>query len=393
MDPDKSLAVVANFIASMLLGVIALNLRQAYRPIFLAGLIYFGSLSLRHVSDAPFGVWGRQVFATFTIIYMSHMSCVLCIEKYTLPKRPGVTLDWVGGYNMLFNARWIGTYRQTPDIKTVASSEKAPQAKSKDSSGRLVAILFSPRAIFLRNRALSIAGTLVAEQLFRYCYVDLPSHYNAELDETDFLPIHESYFRRLGEVTLRETAIRAWLVVFYIFYSVFLFKAVHDALALFFVGVRINNPEDWPPLFGDIREATSLRNFWGKFSHKLVYRSFTAYGIWISKNILRFPRTSFVGKLFINCFVFAMSGTIHAVALYQLGYTCGVWQELQFYMLHFLGTVLELVVTTVFSKLMGGQRLNFIVRKILGYAWVFMFLFTILPKSQYPRVFCAPDLS
>jgi hypothetical protein len=85
MEPAKPLVVVTNFTASMLLGVIALNLSQAYWPILLVGIIYFGSLSLRQVSDAPFGVWGRQVFATVTIIYMSHTSCVLCIQKYTLP--------------------------------------------------------------------------------------------------------------------------------------------------------------------------------------------------------------------------------------------------------------------------------------------------------------------
>jgi hypothetical protein len=98
--------------------------------------------------------------------------------------------------------------------------------------------LFSPRAVFLRNRTLSFAGTLVIEHIFRYSYINLPARYNAELDETDFLPIKVSYFRRLGEVTFRETSIRAWLVLFYLLYSVFLFKAVYDALAGFLLELK-----------------------------------------------------------------------------------------------------------------------------------------------------------
>ena len=62
-----------------------------------------------------------------------------------------------------------------------------------------------------------------------------------------------------------------------------------------------------------------------------------------------------------------MFGSIHTIALLQFGYSCGVWEELQFYIFNFLGTVLETVVTTVFSELIGGQRLNFIFSKIVGY--------------------------
>jgi hypothetical protein len=391
MDPIKTLSMATYYIGSMVLGIIALNSRQAYRPILLVGVIICAVLSLRLISDTPLGSWGHQVFATFTIIYISHISCVLCVEKYILPQNLGVHFDWVGGYKMLFNARWIGTNRQVPSIKAPSNRDATINTEIEKVLGSRT-LLRSPRAIFLFNRVISVAATLIAERIYNHCSLVLPSYYDAQLELTDFLPTKESFFRRLGEVTLRETVIRGWLVTFFLFYSVCMFNMVHDILAIIFVGTKVDGPEDWPPLFGDIREATSIRNFWGKFSHKLVYRSFTSYGIWISKNILRLPRSSFIGKLFITFFVFTMSGAVHALALWQLGYSCGAWEELRFYVFNFFGVLVETIASPVFFKITRGYKLNHTISNAVGYAWVFMFLFTILPKSQYPKVSCAPSM-
>ena len=193
-----------------------------------------------------------------------------------------------------------------------------------------------------------------------------------------------------GEVTLRETAVRVWLVTFFLFYSVCLYTTIHDALAFVFVASGFDNPEDWPPLFGDIRDATSIRNFWGKFWHRLVYRSYTSYGIWISKNILHLPKSSLIGKLFINFFVFTMSGCVHVLAIRQLGYTCGAWEEITFYIYNFLGILVEMAAITAFSWITRGYKLNSTVSNMLGYTWVFIFLFTVVPKNEFPKVFCEP---
>jgi hypothetical protein len=398
MELIDSLLMVAYFAMSMLFGIIAVNSRQAYRPILLVFLILFAVLSFRRVSDGSIGVWGCEIFVMFILIYISHISCVLCLEKYVLPKKPGVSFDWVGGYKMLFNARWLGTDRQAPDIKVPSKretdsdspSEQRQEEYVRDPLKKFRTMFRSPRAIFLRNRVISLVCTLAAEKVYSYLASESLPHYLGPLDMMDFLPTKETYFRRLGSVTFRETVIRVWLVTFFVGYSITLYKTLHDALAIIFVATKFDEPEDWPNLFGDIREATSMRNFWAKFWHRLVYRSYTSYGIWISKNILRLPRSSFVGKLFINLFVFTMSGVVHALAILQLGYSCGYWQEIRFYIYNFLAVLAEMIALAAFSKITKGYKLNSTVSNTIGYTWVFMFLFTVLPKSQYPKVFCTP---
>jgi len=388
----------AYYSVSMIIGIVALNSPQAYRPIFLVGIISFAILSFRTISDASFGLWGSEIFAMFLIIYISHMTCVLCVEKYVLPKKAGATVDWVAGFRMMFNARWLGTHRQAPDIKGASKSgvssdapnEQREEEYSRDPSKKYRTMLRSTRAIFVRDRLISLVLTLVIDKVYSHIIAEVFPQYFNGLDALDFLPTKETYFRRLTSVTLRETLIRAWIVTYFILSSMCLYTTIHDFLSIIFVGSGFDKPEDWPPLFGDIREATSIRNFWAKFWHRLIYRSYTSYGIWISKNILRLPRSSLIGKLFINLYVFAMSGFVHAITIRQLGYTCGDREEIRFYVSNFFGILVETAAMAAFSEITKGYKVNSTVSKTVGYTWVFMFLFTVLPKSQYPKIFCAP---
>jgi hypothetical protein len=392
------LSMFAYYSVSMIIGIVALNSPQAYRPIFLVGIISFAILSFRTISDASFGLWGSEIFAMFLIIYISHMTCVLCVEKYVLPKKAGATVDWVAGFRMMFNARWLGTHRQAPDIKGASKSgvssdapnEQREEEYSRDPSKKYRTMLRSTRAIFVRDRLISLVLTLVIDKVYSHIIAEVFPQYFNGLDALDFLPTKETYFRRLTSVTLRETLIRAWIVTYFIWSSMCLYTTIHDFLSIIFVGSGFDKPEDWPPLFGDIREATSIRNFWAKFWHRLIYRSYTSYGIWISKNILRLPRSSFIGKLFINLYVFAMSGFVHAITIRQLGYTCGDREEIRFYVSNFFGILVETAAMAAFSEITKGYKVNSTVSKTVGYTWVFMFLFTVLPKSQYPKIFCAP---
>jgi hypothetical protein len=390
------LTTVSWFSLSMLLGIIGVNSPQVYRPFILFFLVCFASLAFRNVSDEKLGFEGTESLAMFCVIYISHITCVLCVEKYTVPSKTGY-INWKGGYNMLFNARWLGTDRLAPDVHKNPKAEINFESGSSDreeyltdSSKKFRALLRSPRGIFLRNRVISFCAIIATLQIYNYTFFKVLPQLGFELEMLDFLPSKESYFRRLTTVTLRETLIRTWIVLYWTFYSVGLYTGIHDVLAFIFVGTGFDKPEDWPPLFGSIRDATSVRYFWGKYWHRLVYRSYTSYGKWVSQNILRLPRNSLIGKMFINFYVFAMSGAAHAIAVRQLGFTCGFWEEIAFYCNGFLAILLEGLVVKAFSKLTRGYKVNKTLSNTLGYVWVFTYLFATIPKTQYPKLWCAP---
>ncbi|KAG9240637.1 hypothetical protein BJ878DRAFT_277429 [Calycina marina] len=394
---------VSWFSLSMFSGIVGINSPQKYRPYILIPVISFAVLAFRKISDSNFGIEGTESVAMFIAIYISHITTVLCVEQYHLPTKPGVTFNFVGGYKMLFNCRWLGTSRQAPDIhrdQLVATKEEEelngePATITSSSLAlevvrQLHSILRTPRAVFLRNKALSLLTIYMINQVYWYGMFELLHSLDMGLEGTDFLPSKVSYFRRIHTVTLRETLVRVWLVCYWTFYSVGLYTGFHDVLAMFFVGIGLDTPQEWPPLFGSIKQATSIRGFWGKYWHRLVYRSYTSYGVFISKHILCLPRDSFVGKMFISLYVFVMSGTAHSIAVRQLGFTCGFWEEIVFYSCGFVGILLETMAMAAFKRLSGGYKVNKQVGNIIGYMWVFMYLFTTVPKSQYPKLWCQP---
>jgi hypothetical protein len=397
MAAAKIFSTASYFAVSMLFGLIGLNVEQKYRPALNAGLILTSVLAFRNISDANLGIKGTDTIAMFVLFYVSHMTCVLCMEKYVLPKRAGTSFDWRGAYKMLFNARFVGTYRQAPDVQGPAKSEKLESLRGPNEVYTNYPItdakvfLRSPRCRFLRNRIILLITIYAIDQFYNYLYNTVLPQYVDPIDVYDLLPSKQSYFRRLTTVTFRETIIRTWIVLYWTWYSYSLYTSLHHVLAFIFVGIGLDGPEDWPSLYGNISEATCIRRFWGKFWHRLVYRSYTSYGKFLSLNVLRLPRNSIIGKLFINGFVFLLSGLVHGITMRQLGFSCGAMSEIRFYCSHYVAVLAETVVQAAFTKLSRGYKVSGVVTKTIGYLWVFGFLFYSVPKSQFPKIFCLPE--
>ena len=89
----------------MFFSLVALNLRQRYRLILPVLLVVFALLSFRHITDAFQSLGEASVFGLFILAYILHMCCVLCMEKYVLP-RATTAWDWKAAYKMMFNGRW-----------------------------------------------------------------------------------------------------------------------------------------------------------------------------------------------------------------------------------------------------------------------------------------------
>jgi hypothetical protein len=346
------------------------------------------------------GVWLPDSLVMLTIYFPLHISNALLIEKYALGSSPqnSRTLEWNwrGAWRMLWNGRWIGTYKQPKDILPI----------DVDSSRQWLPLPVnfprpkSPRLIFIRNRILSLIKISIIYYL-HHIIMEVPHSYFAPISTHDFRISKQTYFRRLlprsfstltsDFPTLRETQIRAYIVVYYVWFGYALYTFLYEVLAVAFVAAGVDDPEDWPPFFGKLAKAYSIRNFWGKFWHKLIYRTYTSYGKVISTNILRIPQKGILGRLFVNFFVFFFSGIVHQVVTRHLGLTCGEWPEdVTFFLANFAAIVLEMTVQNAFERIWRIMRWTCpeCIKIIVGYIWVFGFLFWSLPKLIYPKQLC-----
>lgn len=226
----------------------------------------------------------------------------------------------------------------------------------------------------------------------------------APFDATDFDPIRQTYFRRIlsprPEITARETALRAIFAVFWGWGAYALVDGAHSALSVVFVGIlRVDAPHEWPPIFGDLREARSLRGFWGRFWHRLVVRPYGNVGRCLAEGCLGLEPGSLGHKVVVAFAIFLLSGVAHAVVAYQLGDRCGWRLDVWWFLANFGASAGESLVwrwtplRAAVLKCSGKQGRGASSGKswamsCLGYLWVYSFFFWSVPKWQYPKVYC-----
>ncbi|TVY16133.1 Acetyltransferase ataH [Lachnellula arida] len=208
----------------------------------------------------------------------------------------------------------------------------------------------------------------------------------------DVSPIQQTYFRRWHEVEDRELVIRGYTAITWIWESVVFLDSANSVLACFFVLVGVDEPRDWPSLFGNPASATSLRGFWSRFWHRLAIRPYSNYGKIVAYS-LGLQQGGFAYKTIVAFVVFTLSGISHAAVSWQLGrkdwYLDVIW-----FSLNFLACSVEVVVLSAIrgiAKSMGWSReLNMVQEssfgKFVGFVWVFGFFFWSVPKWKYPML-------
>ena len=361
-----ALAPVAYFCTSVFLSAVAIRAPPKESQGLIGLSVSLALLAFRRVTDITAWAEMSSLLGFFVLLWISHIVKLLVLDKPIPP------LDWRMTYKIFFDFRGTATRK---DTKTSAESSRGTCSPSKGSQYR----------IFLLKCLASAAGILLLNHSYTIIYSLL-----FQLSYADFHPSKQHYLRRMRTVTVRETAIRSWMVLNFVWSSWAMFTATHDILAFVHVAIGIDEPEDWPGLYGSIFEAYSVRRFWGKFWHNLVQRSYSAYGSWLSQKILRLKPGSFADRTCVNFSVFLISGVVHACITVQLGFKCGYWEDLTFFVICYAALLIEEGVQRAVSWALGGAWPKQWICKLLGYTWVFAFLFWVLPKYQYSKVLCAP---
>ncbi|CAG9956585.1 unnamed protein product [Clonostachys rosea f. rosea IK726] len=132
------------------------------------------------------------------------------------------------------------------------------------------------------------------------------------------------------------------------------------------VAIGLNKPESWPPIFGSLRNAYTIRGLWNRTWHQVLRRVVVAFGDFTSDNILCIPRGSILSRLSRLFFPFFMSGTLHYIMeLKDDGLAQGRFGVLVFFLLQPLGILLEEVVHYTCSGLFPRT-----IQRTIGYIWV-----------------------
>ncbi|KIL63497.1 hypothetical protein M378DRAFT_164366 [Amanita muscaria Koide BX008] len=140
------------------------------------------------------------------------------------------------------------------------------------------------------------------------------------------------------------------------------------------VSFAISEPREWPPLFGHVHDAYSLRTFWGRSWHQVLRWPGVSHGRFLAYELLHLHRKSKVAYLVQLYTTFAITALIHVGGEYTF---LGYWSHrhaLRFFLLQPIAiTVEEFVIQTGRNLSIQGPW------RLLGYLWVLAWLTYTVP--------------
>ncbi|KAI2638974.1 membrane bound O-acyl transferase family-domain-containing protein [Hypomontagnella submonticulosa] len=215
----------------------------------------------------------------------------------------------------------------------------------------------------------------------------------------DFTPDQEPILRRLLEndeddpVSQHQLILRAFMCVSWMWANFLILESYHAVLSIVFVVVlRLDDPEDWPPLFGSPAEAWTVRRFWGKFWHRLPTPTFAVWAQLVSRRLLGQKPGSGVDKAVVAFGIFFLSGLAHAIAAWRVG-EGDAHRDVLFFCANFVVVGVEILATSLAKNSVRKTKYEVFLRnrrmqaagKILGYIWVFAWFFWAAPRWLYSK--------
>lgn len=166
---------------------------------------------------------------------------------------------------------------------------------------------------------------------------------------------------------------------------------IYRAMSLAAVGTGISEPADWPPFFGRMRDAYTIRYFWGRFWHQWLRGPLSATSLFVSRSVLGLPRRSLL-EWYSNVFMtFTLSAAVHVAndVVAGKGVEMGTIVQFQGFAVAML---VEDAAQAVYSRALGSGKSAVSKEKprtpawrlAVGYLWVQVVLFVVVPWYLYP---------
>ncbi|KAH7174891.1 acetyltransferase [Fusarium flagelliforme] len=154
-----------------------------------------------------------------------------------------------------------------------------------------------------------------------------------------------------------------------------------------------SSPEQWPPLFGSIWDAYTIRGFWSTFWHSYCRWTLTTISNFICRDLLRLPRPSLVERYMNVAGVFLTSAVIHMAIDAHCWGPPSKFPALAFFGSCVIGIIIEDTVQALWRRITVSQKSGGVPtwHKLVGYLWVSFWFVMTAPWYLYHNTRLPPD--
>lgn len=299
-----------------------------------------------------------------------------------------------------------------PRLGRAASATFSPRPPSKQSMSlpSVATPLVSEngfkdaRTHFYRKKMISIAWTSAV-------YYIMEHRYRIQVNELDFeaqaaMPL----FYRLSNFDLNKFLTFLYTEALGDFQQYCMLEVIHSSVALCAVFFFNSNLADWPPLYGDIRDAYTMARFYSHWWHKVMRKQLIENGKMLIRGVVVLPayiRNSRYATIFAALLVSALvHGISMSPSLRCLDTRCIVYfsllppvfileEKVQFLYHRYLGTMKtvggdthEKETSLVASKKHDMRSRTTSKWRFAGYIWVLFYKCWIIPRILSSRTIC-----
>lgn len=375
--------LTAQFLLVSLSGITALRSSSQPLRVLLLGWIWFVGTSAFVTFPSVVGEISSIASAVgiFILIWLLHLTELIWVENHIVSKDHAIS-EHHAAYKMLFNVRrtavLIGRNADGRDRGSAGAQEpqdaqrRMCEERTRFQKQHLIRAGFLISLFYAYSRFGAVALVLLLSEG--------SSAWQSDLSISSYVS---------GQL-LSTLALRVLLVADFILGTYLVDNIFHSVFALLFVNIlHLDSPKEWPSLWGSVVHTTSIRNFWGKFWHKLVQRPLIGLSSYLLHTFGIASRGA-AGRRLIPFLVFQFSGIVHGCTTWRLGFRCGWWADMAWFCAQFVVIVLEdIMVRGTWNAV--GSKLSVGVRATLGYAWTWGFLLWSIPKLQLAKIQCGVE--
>lgn len=350
----NALQALVWFLTSTIGFSIAIHLPLTCRICFLPWILVPAALSFTTVESLEPLVPEFDMIWCFTVVtYTFHITAILFIDQWNIPTPKGIQMSLKLAYKIWNNPRRLRCSQNQPRKPT-----------------SIDCIVFSTK---------HIGHVVLLWLLNKHVVVRCLSLLDPKLQ--NFAPHHQTYLPwRVASV--HQALLRLFFSVHFIWESYLFLNTANAVAATVFVAILgFDSPHEWPPLFGNLSEAYTIRRFWSIFWHRILAPSHVSYGRAVAQRVFYLRSGGRAEKILVAFWVFTATAVTHTLVNWQTGSLGPLMGDCRFFMLNFVGGLVESLLSQ--SRVLWPTNISSWTRKFVGLLWVLGFFYCVVPPWQY----------